>query len=63
VVDLSEVNPDAPAITIENSETAVATITAPVVSSTQTVDLILEVTDTGNPPITRYQRALLTITP
>ncbi|HTS44473.1 MAG TPA: nucleoside hydrolase-like domain-containing protein [Puia sp.] len=38
-------------------------VTAPVVDSIQTIHFILKVTDKGTPPITRYKRVILTVTP
>ena len=58
-----EVNPFAPTMAISNAASAVATLTAPSVRSTQTVHLILAVKDNGSPALTRYQRVILTIVP
>ena len=38
-------------------------LTAPRVEKTETVHVILRVTDKGRPPLTRYQRIIVTITP
>jgi hypothetical protein len=38
-------------------------VTAPKVDSPQTVHFILKVTDKGKPPITRYKRVIVTVTP
>jgi len=38
-------------------------VTAPVVTSTQTIHFILKVTDKGTPPITSYKRVIVTVTP
>ncbi|MGO4379578.1 nucleoside hydrolase-like domain-containing protein [Pseudoduganella sp. RAF53_2] len=37
--------------------------TAPVVSKSETAHFILKVTDKGSPPLTRYKRVIVTITP
>lgn len=39
------------------------TLTAPKVDQPQTIHFILRVTDKGTPPITRYKRVIVTITP
>jgi Protein of unknown function (DUF1593) len=38
-------------------------VTAPVVDSIQTLHFILKVTDKGTPPLTRYKRVIVTVTP
>ena len=38
-------------------------VTAPVVDTTQTIHFILKVTDKGTPPLTRYKRVIVTVTP
>jgi hypothetical protein len=38
-----------------------ATLTAPSVDKAETIHIILEVTDDGNPPLTRYRRIILTV--
>jgi hypothetical protein len=58
-----ENNPRAPDLIIANDRSAVATLTAPPVSSAQTLNVILEVRDSGSPSLTRYQRVTLTIAP
>lgn len=40
-----------------------AALVAPSVSSPQTIHVILEVTDTGRPPLTSFRRAVITIQP
>jgi hypothetical protein len=50
-----------PAVVIEGANRANATITAPRVESAQTVHVVLVVTDSGTPPLTRYQRVILTV--
>ena len=40
-----------------------ANFKAPIVSSTETAHFILKVTDKGAPPLTRYQRVIVTFTP
>jgi len=44
----------------EGSDTA---FVAPTVSQTETVHVMLEVRDEGRPPLTRYRRAVVTVTP
>jgi hypothetical protein len=51
-----------PAITIQNAATSRATFVAPKVSATETIHIILVVTDEGSPPLTRYQRLVITVT-
>lgn len=48
---------------LSGSRTPVAEFTAPVVTETGTVHLILIVTDQGSPPLTRYQRVVITVEP
>jgi hypothetical protein len=48
---------------IENPKKAQAVVTAPMVNNAETVHFILMVTDNGSPPLTRYQRVILTINP
>ncbi len=50
-------------MTIENDRVAVTSLVAPQVTSTKTVHVILEVTDSGSPALTRYQRLVLTVNP
>ena len=38
-------------------------VTAPVVTSSQTIHFILKVTDKGTPALTRYKRVIVTVTP
>jgi hypothetical protein len=38
-------------------------VTAPVVTSPQTIHFILKVTDKGTPRLTRYKRVILTVVP
>jgi len=38
-------------------------VTAPKVDSVQTIHFILKVTDKGTPPLTRYQRVIVTVVP
>lgn len=40
-----------------------ATVTAPKVEQTETAHIILRVTDKGSPPLSRYKRVIVTITP
>ena len=48
---------------ISNASSRDASFVAPDVASTQTIHIILEVTDTGTPPLTRYQRIIVTVNP
>jgi hypothetical protein len=52
-----------PAITIQNAATSRATLVVPKVSATETIHILLIVTDQGSPPLTRYQRLVITVTP
>ena len=38
-------------------------VTAPVVTSAQTIHFILKVTDKGTPALTRYKRVIVTVVP
>jgi hypothetical protein len=38
-------------------------VTAPEVERPETVHLILRVTDKGDPPLSRYERVIVTVTP
>lgn len=49
--------------TFSSSTSALTTLNAPSVSQTSTMHVILEVTDAGTPPLTRYRRAIVTVTP
>jgi len=49
-------------IAISDSDGAVASFTVPEnAESGETIHIILEVTDTGTPPLTRYQRVIVTV--
>ncbi len=48
---------------IENATSADAWFTAPAVTQSQTMHIVLAVTDQGTPPLTRYQRVLVTVQP
>ena len=48
---------------IANGTSAQASLRLPKVESLQTMHLILVVTDAGTPPLTRYQRVILTLDP
>jgi hypothetical protein len=48
---------------IEGANTGAAWFTAPRVTRPETVHIVLAVTDQGAPPLTRYQRVILTIFP
>jgi hypothetical protein len=52
------------AVTIHGAENAKgAWVTAPKVERPETVHLILRVTDKGEPPLSRYERVIVTVTP
>lgn len=48
---------------IEGADTARASFIAPAVSRPETMHIILAVTDRGAPPLTRYQRVIITVFP
>jgi len=50
-------------VKIENPEQAKVQIVLPVVETPKTLHFILQVTDSGNPTLTRYQRVVLTVLP
>jgi hypothetical protein len=50
-------------IEVQNSTSAKTSFVAPQVSATQTAHFVLAVTDDGSPPLTRYQRIVVTFTP
>lgn len=51
-------------VTINGAENAKgARVTAPEVERPETVHLLLRVTDKGDPPLSRYERVIVTITP
>jgi len=50
-------------LVIDGKDSATASFTAPQVARLETVHIVLAVTDTGTPPLTRYQRVIVTITP
>jgi hypothetical protein len=52
-----------PAPTIRGAASSKASFTAPRVNVDQTIHMILVVTDDGSPPLTRYQRAIVTVSP
>jgi len=52
-----------PPLAIEGASTPQASIVVPKVDSPQTIHVILSVTDEGSPPLTRYQRVILTVQP
>jgi hypothetical protein len=51
------------AVAMEGASTSRAIITTPAVGAPATIHLILEVTDDGDPPLTRYQRVILEVRP
>lgn len=50
-------------VSIESSTSENASFTAPSVDSSQTVHIILEVTDNGTPNLTSYRRLVVTVSP
>jgi hypothetical protein len=50
-------------VNLEGAGTPRAAVTAPAVDSPATIHLILEVTDRGDPPLTRYRRIVLEVRP
>lgn len=50
-------------VAIEHADSPQASFVAPSVPTTQTVHIILRVTDNGQPPLTRYQRVIVTVEP
>lgn len=50
------------AIGIRNADTAAATLDVPADAAGQTIHVILEVTDRGAPPLTRYRRVVVRVT-
>jgi hypothetical protein len=50
-------------ISIENENSLNASFTAPEVQPKETIHIILSVTDSGNPSLTRYQRVIITVNP
>ena len=50
-------------VDIQNSSSAEASFTAPSVGSSETVHIILEVTDNGSPELKGYQRIIVTVEP
>ncbi len=50
-------------LAISNANSRDANFVALDVASTQTIHIILEVTDTGTPPLTRYQRVIVAVNP
>ena len=59
----SEVGSYTGRIKIENSDVAVATFVAPNVEKSKTIHVILQVTDSGEPALTRYQRVIINVLP
>ena len=52
-----------PVVTLDGHDHPVASFVAPKVDAPETIHLILTVTDRGDPPLTRYARAVLTLVP
>lgn len=48
---------------VRNARSARATLTAPSVKEPRTLHVLLVVTDDGSPPLTRYRRVILNLTP
>jgi hypothetical protein len=52
-----------PAPVLTGAATARAVLRVPEVETPQTLHIILVVTDSGSPPLTRYQRVIVTARP
>jgi hypothetical protein len=52
-----------PAPMVPDADSAKASFIAPDVKLAQTLHLIVSVTDTGTPPLTRYRRVIVTVKP
>ncbi len=50
-------------VVVRDADTRTVNLLAPIVSKPETVQLILTVTDNGNPPLRSYQRVIVTILP
>jgi microcompartment protein CcmK/EutM len=50
-------------VMIADAASARASFTAPVMDVEQTIHVVLIVTDEGTPPLTRYQRVIVTLKP
>lgn len=50
-------------LTIDGHETAVASFAAPKVTAPATMHIVLALTDTGSPTLTRYRRVVVTVVP
>ncbi len=50
-------------LSIQNSTSTIASFVAPRVSSRQTIHIILTVQDNGSPPLSSYQRIVITVDP
>jgi len=48
-------------VSLKGGDAAEATVTVPTKAAGRTIHVILEVTDTGKPPLTTYRRAVLTV--
>ncbi len=51
------------ALAVAEAESQVASFTAPPVDKQETIHIILTVTDSGSPPLSRYQRVLVIVDP
>jgi hypothetical protein len=52
-----------PAVEIRDDKSPRASLVAPRVETTKTIHVVLAVTDTGSPPLTRYRHLVLTVRP
>ena len=50
-------------IPVTDAESATAEFTAPAVRTPTEIHLLLTVTDAGAPPLTRYARVIVTVSP
>ncbi len=50
-------------LAIEGAQTSNAWFAAPKVSSPETIHIVVAITDRGTPPLTRYQRVIVTVQP
>lgn len=50
-------------VALENNGDPVAQLVLPAVTAPQTLHVVVEVTDDGEPPLTRYQRVIVTVLP
>jgi hypothetical protein len=50
-------------VEFESGKAKIAQFTAPQVDQPQTIHCILEVTDSGSPPLTAYRRIIVQVSP